>query len=72
MYCNSLHNSALQIEMGQYIDALSYHNMQDSDTGIDTVFNVSIHRVLQYHIQQNFQVGKLSSGKTFAVVHRIH
>ena len=58
-----------QIEMGQYIDASSYHNMQDSDTGIDTIFNVSIHRVLQYRIQQNFRVGKLLQLCTKHTIH---
>ena len=36
------------IEMGLYIDTLLYRNMQDSDTGIGTICNVSIHHVSQY------------------------
>ena len=31
------------LEMGWYIDASLYRNMQNSDTGIDTTFNVSMH-----------------------------
>ena len=33
--------------MGRYVDASPYRNMQDSDTGIDAIFNVSIQCVSQ-------------------------
>ena len=38
----------VRIEMGWYIDVALYHNTQETDTGIDTIFNVSIYRVSQY------------------------
>ena len=34
--------------MGWYIDVSSYRNTQESDIGIDTIFNVSMYRVSQY------------------------
>jgi len=36
------------VEMGWYIDVSSYRNTQESDTGFDTIFNISMYRVLQY------------------------
>ena len=32
----------------RWVDTSPYRNTLDSDTGINTIFNASIHRVLQY------------------------
>jgi len=34
--------------MGWYIDVSSYRNTQESDTGIDTIFNVLMYQASQY------------------------
>ena len=37
--------------MGRYIDVSLYRNAQESDTGIDTVFNISMYRGVSQYIK---------------------
>ena len=37
----------LGLEIERYIDVSSYRNTRESDTGIDTIFNISIYRATE-------------------------
>ena len=46
----------IQIEL--FINTSPHHRMQESDAGIDTIFNVPIHRVLKYREPQKLHERK--------------